>query len=246
MNYYQGYHGSHRIGPSKTPLVIKSIAFITLIISLICAFTSPFFSKNYLAYFLGLSVDGIKNYYFWQFITYNFIEVSYGITLGYIFSLFFNLYLIWVIGSFIVERTSQVKFLIFFLSCIIVSGLSAFLAMNISNKNIIFTGSNIGLLSILVSWMMFCAKDAKVFLFFVLPIKVQWIVLGLIFLTLISNISNMQMIYLSANLSACIFSYLYSVIIFNRFSLFESLNKLERFLINLKMKFLEIFKKKKY
>ncbi|MFA6119092.1 MAG: rhomboid family intramembrane serine protease [Parachlamydiales bacterium] len=232
MNYHNPYQQNpHRIGPAKTSYVIKLIIFLTLLISLSSTILTPFFKTNYFVYYLGLSLEGIKNYFFWQLVTYNFIESGNGLSLGYIFQLLFNLYLLWVMGTTVIERTSRLKFIFLFFSSIIFSGLVALITMHLTNKNIIFAGSNIGLFSILVAWMMLNSKETRIFLFFILPIKAYWIVLGLIGLNLLSNFSNMQMVPFFTTLTVSLYSYFYSVVIWNRFSPLDHLNRMERYLI---------------
>jgi hypothetical protein len=82
-----------------------------------------------------------------------------------------------------------------------------------------------------VAWMMLNSKETRIFLFFILPIKAYWIVLGLIGLNLLSNFSNMQMVPFFTTLTVSLYSYFYSVVIWNRFSPLDHLNRMERYLI---------------
>ncbi len=225
------YQTSYKLGPAKTPVVIKLILIFSATISILSAIISPFLKTNFFQYIFSLSLLGIKNYFFWQLITYSLFQAGYGIDISFIIVLLFNLYLIWTLGSSVVEKTSQKQFLIFYLFNSIFSALIVLLIMLIGYQNYLFSSSTITLYAILIAWMMLMPSDTKIFLFFALPLKHYYLVLGLICLNLLSTLSNLDLVSFFAYLSVSIFAYFYSVIIFQRYSPFHFLNKMERTLI---------------
>ena len=96
------FHKSYKVGPHKTPYIIKAILVLIAGASILGAIIAPFFQANHLAYFLGLSLSGIKHFFLWQLITYNFIEPGFGINVGFLLKVLFNMYLIWIIGTTVV------------------------------------------------------------------------------------------------------------------------------------------------
>ncbi|MBN2478822.1 MAG: rhomboid family intramembrane serine protease [Parachlamydiales bacterium] len=221
----------YRIGPHRTPLIIKSILFITIAISVISAVLAPFLKFNYVLYLLSLSLHGIKNFYFWQLITYNFIQPGFGLSISFAVHLFFNTYIIWIIGSAIIEKTSTKSFaLLYFLSTLF-SGLVMLLVMFLGYKYTMLASSGVGLYTCLIAWMMLNPPDTRIFLFFAIPLKLFWVVLALLGFNLFSNLSSLDMVHFFGYLSSAIFSYFFSIIVWNRHSPFKRLDKLERELI---------------
>lgn len=225
------YQKTYKLGPTKTPFILKLIITLILTISIISAILSPFLKTNVIRYLFSLSIPGIKSYFFWQLITYSLLQPGHGIDFSFIISLLFNLYLIWVIGSSVVEKTSQKQFFIFYLLSSIFSALVILLTMLIGYQNYLFSSSTIPLYAILIAWMMLMPSDTKIFLFFALPLKHYFLVLGLICLSLLSTLSSMDLVAFFGYLSVSIFAYFYSVVIFQRYSPFHALNRMERSLI---------------
>lgn len=238
------FHKSYRIGPPKTPLIIKILLGLIICISIISALIGPFFKANYIGYFLGLSISGFKSFFFWQLVTYNFLQSTYGININFIAQLLFNTYLIWIIGTSVVERISQVQYLIFYLLSTIFSAFVILLIMAIGYHHFIFSGTTISLYATLIAWMMLNPADTKIFLFFAIPLKHYWLVLGLIGFNLLMNLSNMQMVNFFGYLAVSIFAYFYSIIIWNRYSPFHFLHKMERALIYTFKPIIDKFKKR--
>jgi len=234
----------YKVGPLKTPLIVKLLLILTVSISVISAILLPILKINYSAFFLGLSLEGIKNFFLWQLITYNFLEIGFGININFIISLLFNMYLIWITATQIVERTSQIQYLVFYILSTIFSGFVILLTMFLGFKNMIFAGSTVGLYTTLIAWMMLNAKDTRIYLFFAIPLKHYWLVLGLIGFSLFSQLSSMQIVHFFAYLSVSIFAYFYSVIVWFRYSPFDFLNNMERSLIYTFRPIIEKIKKK--
>jgi len=240
------FHKSYKLGPTTTPLIIKIILGLIISISVLSSLINPFFKNHYIAYFLGLSLSGIKHFFIWQFITYNFLQPGYGININFIISLLFNLYLIWIIGASVIERISQVQFIIFYVLCSIFSAFVMLLIMSVGYPHFIYAEPTISLYAILIAWMMLNPADTRIFLFFTLPMKHYWLVLGLIGFNLLTSLSNMQMVNFFGYLAVSIFAYFYSVIIWNRHSPFHHFHKMEKALIYTCKPIIERIKKRKF
>lgn len=238
------YHKPHRIGPSKTPFIVKAILAVILFLSVFVAIVSPFIKSTYLLYLFGISLEGIKNLFFWQFFTFSLIQPGMGLDFNFIITIIFNLYLIWVTATTVVENTSQKSYFIFYLLSSFFTGSILLLAMLSSSVNYVFAGSTITLYATLIAWMMLMPSDTRIFLFFAIPIKHYWLVLALIGFNLLSSLSSFQIIPFIAYLSVSLFAYFYSVIVWQRFSPFIHLNKMERRLIYTSRVIAQKFRKK--
>lgn len=235
---------SYRIGPTKTPIVIKLLLILILSVSLLTAIATPFLKTNFLQYIFGISLTGVKNLFFWQFLTYSFLQPGYGLDISLIIVLIFNLYLIWMSSTAIVEKTSQIQYLIFYLLSTIFTAFIILLTMLLGYKNAIFSSSTVVLYATLIAWMMMMPKDTKIYLLFAIAMKHYYLVLGLICFNLLSNLSNMDLISFFAYLSVTIFAYFYSVIVWHRHSPFHFLEKMERSLIYMSKTLIDKFSRK--
>jgi membrane associated rhomboid family serine protease len=240
------FQKSYKIGPRNTPIIIKIILGFIISLSLFNALITPFFKAHYITYFLGLSVDGLKNYYFWQLVTYNFLQISYGISISFIIELLFNVYLIWIIATSVLERISQIQYVIFYILNSVFSAFVMLAVMAIGYPHFIYAGATISLYATLVAWMMLNPPDTRIFLFFAIPMKHYWLVLGLIGFNLLSNLSNNQMVNFFGCIAVSVFSYFYSVIIWAKHSPFQSLNNMERSLIHIFKPIIDRLTRKKF
>ena len=166
-----------------------------------------------------------------------------GIDFNFIIVMLFNLYIIWITATTIVENTSQKSFFIFYIFSSFFTGLVLLLAMFLGS-DFVFANSTITLYATVIAWMMIVPSDTRIFLFFAIPIKHYWLVLGLIGFNLLSNLSNMQLTAFFAYLSVSVFAYFYSVIVLQRFSPFIHLNKMEQRLIYISRKISGKFRRK--
>ncbi len=225
------YPHAYKIGPYKTPKIIKVLLLSIIIISLIAAITTPYTGFNYIGYFLGLSISGVKNFFFWQFFTYSLLQPGFGLNIGFITHLVFNMYILWVIGSDVIQKSTVKDFVLLYLSSIIITSFIALLTIWAFIPNYVFATTSVGVYSTLVAWMMLSPKDMRIFLFFTVPIKLKWIVTGLIGFNLFIDIANLHLINFFSYLTATLVGYFYSVMILTKHSPFKFLYRFERFLI---------------
>ena len=155
----------------------------------------------------GLHFFASDNHYFWQYITYAFFHDNFS-------HLFFNLFAIWMFGYTLENIWGQKKFIIFCL----VSCLGAALAQQITYYfmysdlvNGVYSGVNIGngitistaeflnnLNTIGASGVVFgllaafgaMFPNSTIYLYFFIPLKTKWFVIGYIVLELINGIST--------------------------------------------------------
>lgn len=155
----------------------------------------------------GLHFFASDNHYFWQYITYAFFHDNFS-------HLFFNLFAVWMFGYTLENIWGQKKFIIFCL----VSCLGAALAQQVTYYfmysdlvNGVYSGVNIGngitistaeflnnLNTIGASGVVFgllaafgaMFPNSTIYLYFFIPLKTKWFVIGYIVLELINGIST--------------------------------------------------------
>ncbi|PIS02713.1 MAG: hypothetical protein COT85_01395 [Chlamydiae bacterium CG10_big_fil_rev_8_21_14_0_10_42_34] len=206
----------------RTP--IKVLIFSTIGLSLLAVLVPE------LQMLLALSWVGIKNYYYWQVLTYAFITPG-SVSVGFFFQLGFNMYVLWMFGTSLLERTQAKLFLTLYLGAIILPGLSV-----LAIPNAVLAGSTTAVYAILVAWMML-NSGARLLLFFTIPFKAQWLVVGLIAFTLFVNISSHYWVGAISLTASILYSYLFTLIVWKQLGPFPILHPFER-------RFLSLFEKK--
>ncbi len=167
-------------GPSDTPRVVKWVLLITLVISLLASLLNPAFLKV-LAIpgpqnWLELSLEGLKHGFFWQPISYLFVQRNgeEGVGFFLLTSLAFDLYVLWIIGSMVQERVGSLRFLFLYLGAGAVAGLAAIAVAFFAKQGFILAGPTPSLLALFVCWVMYY-PTSEMRLFFLIPLRTKWI-----------------------------------------------------------------------
>src|SRR5262245_14401940 len=121
-------------GPDITPKAILNLILVTSIVAILVALTDPLFTQIFgisLQTWLSLSWQGLQRYFIWQPMTYLFLQplAPSGITLFFLIGLAFNMYILWVMGSAILEAVGTKPFLRLYFFSGIGAGLLALFAM---------------------------------------------------------------------------------------------------------------------
>lgn len=201
------------ITPGFTPPAVKRLIILTAVVSLFCSLTEGLFTSWFgisgPTEWLSLSHWGINNYLLWQPLTYLFVYSSgpYGIGLSYLIGLAFRLYILWIIGSEIHSRTGAKSFIRFYLICGAVAGVLALITTSYAT----FSGPAPALLALLTVWAMLY-PERELLLFFVFPIKVKWLITGILGAITLTHLSSLNLPYLVLYLGGALTGYLYAVI----------------------------------
>jgi membrane associated rhomboid family serine protease len=226
-------HNPNRLNP------LKYLILTTIGLSLFCAlFDSlfPYLNIPRPQTFLSLSLWGIKNYFFWQFITHFFISpVSQGVNISFVLSIVFNMYFLWMVGSSVVAQRSSKDLLTLYLGGGILGGLiSAIVLLNTYSLAPI-AGINPALYALLTAWMMLF-PEMQILLFFTIPVKIKWLILGILGVNLAMDLSHGDLLHFLPYLSSVLFGYLYAVLGWSLNSPFSQLHSFENLLIRLRNK----------
>jgi membrane associated rhomboid family serine protease len=220
-----------RLGPNKTPKPLKILLLTTFVVSLVSALLNHalprYFDVTSPQHILGLSSWGIEHLYLWQFFTYLFVHpIVHGISFSFLLSLGFNLYLLWVIGTSIIERRGLNSFFSIYFSSGLFVGLILFSLQTLTGMPAPFFGNTPSLYALLLAWLMLF-PEAQLFLLLALPIKAKWLVLVILGANLFIDLSVGEWINAVACLSGAFFGYLYPLFIWKMKSPFPSLHPFE-------------------
>lgn len=182
------------IGPSRTPLSVKVMIWITAVVSILSPILTLFVMQSMKMLgpgaWLALSYYGMMKGWLWQPLTYFFVHtVGIGISFGFLLGLFFNLFIMWFAGSEVAYRYGNRGFVWFYLTSGIVSGLVAMLALFLSGSQSILVGSGPAIFALLTAWAMIY-PNMELFFLFVIRMKAKWLVLAILGFAFILNLAN--------------------------------------------------------
>lgn len=223
-------------GPDTTPKVILRLILLTCFVAIGSALIDPLltqiFSVPGLQSLLSLSWYGVHRYYLWQPISYLFVQSTgaFGITLPFLIGLAFDMYILWIMGSTVVETVGTKPFLrLYFLSGIF-AGLIALWIMFLTGRYSIVAGPMSSILALITVWTML-QPQATILLFFVFPIQAKWLLAGILGAIILIHVSQQSWIYLALYLSGALFGYLYALIAWHLRSPFDFTQRFDNFLI---------------
>ncbi len=205
---------SHSFAPSRTPKILKLLLGAVAALSALSPWVGTYFALGEL---------GVKNLFLWQFVTYPFIH---PFPSG-ILHLAFNLYLLWIFGTSLLEKLSTKAFLTLFFGTSIFAGLIAWGSMAGLNIPYSLYGSSTVLYGLLISWVIL-HPDAQLLLFFAMPFKARNLILGIIGLNLLIDLSRSQWIPVFAYLGAAFFGYMFTLVVTLNFTSLPFLARFER------------------
>ncbi|MDJ0652052.1 MAG: rhomboid family intramembrane serine protease [Simkaniaceae bacterium] len=159
-----------------------------------------------------------------------------------ILQVFFDLYLLWTIGSAIVQTRGEKHFIGLYFGGTLFVGLIAYLFLFFAGSSLPFAGARTSIYILLIGWT-FLFPEVRIMLFLLVPMQARWLVFGLIGGNLFLDFSNGNFFSFSVVGGALLYGYLYSVIVWNSLSPFRRLHALEKRLIYCKRKWFYRFQK---
>lgn len=234
------YTSAYGLGPGTTPQAIKWLIGLTCTTSIIAALLNPLFlylfqiqGPNYL---LSLSWDGLKSGYLWQPFTYLFVEEGIlGLSFGLLITLFFQMYILWIMGSPLVERIGGYRFTVFYIVTGVLTGLLTIMAAPAFGQHPFLFGPGASIVAIWVVWTMM-HPESELLVFFVLPVKAKWLLaIGLSALLLV-NLSQSSPALFCFYLIAMLIGYFYGVLAWGLEGPFLWMQPVDQSLLSLKEK----------
>jgi membrane associated rhomboid family serine protease len=120
----------------------------------------------------------VSKFYFWQPFTYMFLHGSF-------MHLFFNMFMVWMLGSALESAWGARRFLQYYLGC----GLGAALFISIFSFNAITVGASGAIFGLYLAYAMLFPNN-YVFLYFVFPVKAKYLVTFLALFQLAAGVSG--------------------------------------------------------
>jgi len=236
------------MGFSSAPKIVKTTILATLFLTFFSLMSNAFFTKVLgipgPQQLLSLSLWGIHHFCLWQFVSYLFVQpVAAGISFGLLLQVFFDLYLLWVIGTSLLHLKGAKHFLWLYLGGGFFVGLVSYLCQLTLGISVPFAGATPAIYILLISWS-FLFPTASLMLFMMIPMRAKYLVFGLIGVNLFLDFSNGNFFGFFITAASLLFGYLYAVLAWEMVSPFPRLHKLENKLIHLKRRLLAPFAKK--
>lgn len=230
-------------GPITTSPTIKHLIIWTSVLSILSAVIQSICDQFGVSpgpqQLFSLSLWGMENLYLWQPLTFLFIQPysPSGITFFSLISLFFTMYILWVIGTAIYDLIGRASFLRFYFFCGIITGITTLLIMPLIGKYTMLAGPAPAILALLTVWSM-AYPESEVLLFFLIPVKAKWIIAGLAGALLLTTLSQWDIISLFLYASSIVVGYFYACLAWGWHSPFPLTQKIDSFLatIGFKMK----------
>lgn len=226
------------IGPFSTPQVIKALILITTLTTIIVALTDGLMQSLLgvpLDSLLSLSYWGVTHGLLWQLVTYIFLynSLGYGITLSLIISVLFQMYLLWVIGSALVERYGTRHFLQLYLGSAVIAAMMALLVMSMTGYYTVIGGATGPILAMLIAWSML-NPESEFLLFLTIPVKAKWLIYGYLAMVFLVDLSQGDLVDMVYIFTSAIVGYLYGLWAWELSSPFEPLLPLDHNLLSFK------------
>lgn len=213
-------------------MLILSISFFSLLFHSFFVHVLHITSPQNL---LSLTTWGIHRGFLWQFFSYPFVQplTSGTISLSIVLHMFFNVYLVWSVGSTIIHTRSVRHFMGLYFGGTLFLGILAYITLTLSHSPASLAGSNTMVYILLVAWT-FLFPRANVVLFF--PIQAKWLVFGGMLINLFLYFSNGDFVPFIITTGSLLYGYFYAVLAWNILSPFPQLHRFERKIIFLKRK----------
>lgn len=225
---------STQIGPLQTPPLIFNLLVIIVASSLSFAMIDSLFALMEWyplpSSLFALSWNGLTSWFIWQPLTYPFLYQAGegGITFFYLINIVLQLYLLWVMGSALVQLLGTWPFVWFCVGCGVITGLVTVLLTHAT-----ISGFWPIILSVMVAWTLFHAEEELLF-FFLFPIKAKWLTAGLIGAILLVSLTQRDVATLVETISVVSCAYIWSVVAWGAQSPFQQTHAFDRWLHSLK------------
>lgn len=227
---------------SKTNTIfsLKPLKFVILATAFACLFCS-FFDEpiSYLFHIPGpqawfsLSYWGLNHYFFFEILTYFFVSPVFGkFSLSLVFYLLFNLYFTWSIGSSLIQMKGSKDFVKLYYGGGILAGIVGAFLLYYTQSMAPIAGSNPALYAVLTAWMML-VPEVQVFVFFAIPIRIKWLILGVLGIHLLTDISHGSYLSFAMYLTSTAFGYFYALLYWETHGPFPILHRFEKSCLSL-------------
>lgn len=172
---------------SVFPPVIKNLLILNGLLFLAQIVNGEFMYRFLALWPLGTPFANVPDFWPWQLVTYSFLHGGFG-------HIFFNMFALWMFGVQIENTWGSRRFAVFYFVCVIGAGLVQLVVATMAAANgqpYPTVGASGGVFGILLAFgMMF--PNQPIYLYFLVPIKAKWFVIGYGVLELWAGITGTQ------------------------------------------------------
>lgn len=162
-------------GFSMLPPVVKHLLIINVIVFLATMVLEKYDMFN-ITNMLALNAIGTGRFRLWQLLTYMFMHANFS-------HLFFNMFALWMFGYILENYWGSRRFLFYYLVCGVGAGLCNILVPGWG----LTVGASGAVYGVLLAFgMMF--PEERIYLYFLMPIKAKWFVIGYAAIELMEDI----------------------------------------------------------
>lgn len=209
----------------STPLIIKQLIIVTVVTSLLCATVQLILDG--IGIFpgpqdlLSLSWWGISSGFIWQPFTYMFVDAkTTGLSFSYLFGLVFNMYILWMIGTSVLELIGKTSFINFYVGSGALSGIVGIIFVLITGQYVHFASSTTPLIALFTLWGM-AFPEVEILLLFSVSLKTKWLVTGALAYLILGTLAELNFPTLFVYTTAIFIGYGYAICVLGLQSPFE-------------------------
>jgi len=218
--------------PETTPLLIKRLILITVLMALFSSLGEVFVNNAFdlpgpMTYLTLNTAMFLKGYLF-QIFTYplTYGTVGESISVFTLITLMVNLYFLWIMGSHIIERMGTKDFVKLYLFATVFAGLIGVALAYLFGYNVIFSGFVPQVLAILVAWNMLNG-NGRLFILPPFSIKAKWLTLTVLLFCVIPPLSSFQLPLAGFYLAGAMAGWLFALFSWHLTSPWKSIAELE-------------------
>ncbi len=214
-------------------ILIILITILSLLSGTVDKIFPTYFSVPNLTTLLSIQLGSFSLMGFYQFITHLFFyPATQGLHIFYLINLFFGVMILQRMGSVIASLKSERKFLTFFFTCGIVSGIAAYLTISHFGTKAIYAGPTSAIYSLFIATM-FLFPKLDMMMLFSSPMRGRVLFPAVIGIILLMNLSVGDYVHFFATLTSSVTAYLYILFFWKIPSPFVSMQKFDSCIINL-------------
>lgn len=228
----------NRGGLAKPPTAIRNLIIATCAVAIICAMLNPLFltfvRTNGPQYLFSLSLEGLREWYIWQPLSYIFVLPAgdYGLSISFFLDLLLGMYILWTLGSSLALTVGMQPFLRFYFICGSAIGITTLLELSGLGLHSVLSGPTAVILALLVAWTMF-HSESELMLFFLFVVKAKWLLAGSLAFFLLIDLSNLNTPAFLFHLNGFLIGYLYATIVWGATTPFTWTHPVDHLLANL-------------
>ncbi len=225
------------LGPIETPRCIFNLIIATVACSIGVSLLDLFFAL--LEWYplpsavFDLSRHGLSQWFIWQPLTYLFVfnAGEAGITFPLLITIFFEMYLLWTLGTSLVQLLGSSTFVWFY---VLIGALTGLLTVLIAGGEL--AGAWPSVLAVIVAWTLL-NPEHEVWAFFLVPVKAKWLTTALIGAILLVSLTHLDTQTIVLTLLTTFITYLWSAIAWGAMLPFAFTSKLDNLMTSIRLRF---------